>query len=90
MYGVSARYKWGGSFLPYLEGQYAHSVYQPNQNSGYSVDGDAFRIGAGASFFEETLTADLEYLSVEPTYDPFVLQVPVSYTHLTLPTILLV
>ena len=76
MYGVSARYKWGGSFLPYLEGQYAHSIYQPNQNSGYSVDGDAFRIGAGASFFKETVTADVEYLSVEPTYDPFVLQVP--------------
>jgi hypothetical protein len=76
IYGLSARYKWGGPFLPYLEGQYAHSVYQPNQNSGYSVDGDAMRIGTGASFFEETLAVDLEYLSVDPTYDPFVLQVP--------------
>jgi S-layer family protein len=76
IYGISARYKWGGSFLPYLEGQYARSIYQPNQNSGYSTDGDAFRVGVGASFFEEAVAVDLEYLSVEPTYDPFILQIP--------------
>lgn len=75
-YGLSARYQWGGEFLPYLEGEYAHSDYSPNQNSGYSVDGDAFRIAAGAQFFDETLAADIEYISVDPTYDPFVLQIP--------------
>jgi S-layer homology domain len=76
MYGVTARYNWGGDFQPYLKGEYAHTDYHPNQNSGYTADGDAFRLSAGASFFEDTLSVDAEYLAVDPTYDPFVLQIP--------------
>lgn len=76
MYGVSARYRWGGSLQPYLRGEYARSDYRPSQNSGYSVTGDAFRISAGVVFFEDTLSLDAEYLSVDPTYDPFILQIP--------------
>lgn len=76
MYGLSARYNWGGTFSPYLKGEYAHSKYQPNHNSGYSVGGDAFRLSSGAVFFDDALSVDAEYLSVDPTYDPFLLQIP--------------
>ena len=76
LYGIKGRYNWGGDFQPYLEAEYARSDYAPNQNSSYTADGDAFRIGAGASFLDQDLTLDLEYLAVDPTYDPFVLQVP--------------
>ena len=76
MYGLSGRYNWGGEYQPYVKGEYAHSIYAPNQDSGYTVDGDAFRISAGAVFFEDTLAVDAEYLSVDPTYDPFILQIP--------------
>ena len=75
-YGLSAQYNWGGDFSPFLKGEYAHTEYSPNQNSGYTSSGDAFRLSAGAVFFNESLATDLEYLSVDPTYDPFVLQIP--------------
>lgn len=77
MYGLSAHYNWTeNEFRPYIKGQWAHSEYKPNRNSGYNVDGDAFRVQAGAQFFDETLAVDAEYLSVDPTYDPFILQIP--------------
>jgi hypothetical protein len=77
MYGLSAEYMWSDNeFRPHVYGEYSHSNYKPSKNSGYSVDGDLFRIGAGASFFDETLDVDVHYLSVDPTYDPFVLQYP--------------
>lgn len=74
-YGVSARYLWDGDYAPRIKLEYASSDYAPNQNSGYTVDGDAFRVSAGATFFGNT-EVDLEYLAVDPTYDPFVLQIP--------------
>lgn len=77
MYGISADYVWrDNEFKPHLYGEYSHSEYSPNKNSGYNVDGDLFRIGAGAKFFDEKLDVDVHYLSVDPTYDPFVLQYP--------------
>lgn len=75
-YGLSAHYNWGGALAPYLKGEYAHTVYQPNQDSSYSTTGDAYRVAAGAAFLEQSLALDLEYLSVDPNFDPFVLQVP--------------
>lgn len=74
-YGLSAEYTWDNEYSPRLRGEYAHSEYSPNQNSSYNVGGDAFRVSAGATFFDE-VDLDLEYLSVDPTYDPFVLQIP--------------
>lgn len=75
-YGVSLKYNWEGEYKPYLFGEYSHSDYRPQKNSGYSVDGDLFRVGAGATFFDESVNLDIQYLSVDPTYDPFVLQYP--------------
>ena len=74
-YGVSFRYLWDASWAPRLQAEYAHSDYKPNQNSAYSVGGDAFRIVAGATPLE-SLELDFEYLAVDPTYDPFVFQIP--------------
>lgn len=74
-YGLSADYNWGGKYEPRIRGEYAHSDYQPQKNSGYSVSGDAFRLSAGATF-AEVVDVDLEYLAVDPTFDPFVLQIP--------------
>lgn len=76
-YGLSADYIWSDNeFKPHLYGEYSHSEYKPSKNSSYNVDGDLFRVGAGAKFFNEKLDVDLHYLSVDPTYDPFVLQYP--------------
>lgn len=74
-YGLSFRYLWDLDWAPRVQAEYAHSDYRPNQNSGYSVGGDAFRITAGATPVE-SLELDLEYLAVDPTYDPFVFQIP--------------
>ena len=75
MGGVSLRYLWGGDWNPRLQAEYAHSDYRPNQNSSYNVSGDAYRIAAGVTPIE-ALELDLEYLAVDPTYDPFLLQIP--------------
>jgi hypothetical protein len=75
LYGASFRYLWDSSWAPRVQAQYAHSEYQPNQNSPYSVDGNAWRISAGATPLS-SLELDFEYLAVDPTYDPFVLQIP--------------
>lgn len=75
-YGIAADYTWDNEFSPHLYGEYSHSEYRPSKNSGYSVDGDLFRVGAGAKFFKDKLDVDLHYISVDPTYDPFVLQYP--------------
>ncbi len=74
-YGLSARYLWGGDFAQRFLAEWARSDYTPNQNSAYSVSGNAYRFSGGASFFD-SLDVDLEYLSVDPTYDPFLLQIP--------------
>jgi hypothetical protein len=74
-YGLSFRYLWEGDWAPRVQAEYARSNYRPNQNSGYSVEGDAFRITAGATPFE-SLELDFEYLAVDPTYDPFLFQIP--------------
>lgn len=75
-YGLSARYNWQHKYQPYLKAEYARSDYQPNQNAGYSVSGDAFRLSTGAAFLDDALSVDLEYVAVDPTYDPFVLTIP--------------
>jgi hypothetical protein len=77
-YGLSANYKWdlsGGDTQIYIAGNYAHSDYRPNQNSGYSVGGNAYRFEVGANLLDGDLDLGIQYLSVDPTYDPFVLQV---------------
>ncbi len=75
-WGLSASYVFDQAWDPRLFIEWAHSEYRPQKNSAYSVGGDALRAGIGASFLERSLDVDLHYLSVDPTYDPFVLQLP--------------
>jgi len=76
-YGISASYKWDDNeYEPRIYGEFAHSEYKPNQNSGYSAGGNAFKVGAGAFFLEKSVEVDLHYLRVDPTFDPFILQTP--------------
>ena len=75
LWGVSGRYLWSRGWNPRVSGEYAHSNYRPNQNSAYNVSGDAYRLSVGVTPIE-TLELDAEYLAVDPTYDPFVFQIP--------------
>jgi len=76
-YGASAAYKFDvGEFEPRIYGEYAHSDYRPQQNSSYSVGGDAYRFGGGAFFFKKQVEVDLHYLRVDPTFSPFIIQTP--------------
>lgn len=77
MYGISANYKWdlsGGDTQIYIAGNYGHTDYKPNQNSSFQVGGDAYRFEVGANLLDGDLDLGLQYVHVEPTYDPFVLQ----------------
>lgn len=78
MYGVNGGYKFdfgGGDYQVYVNGNYAHSDYKPNQNSGYSVDGNAWKVEAGINLLDGDLDLSGQYLNVDATYDPFILQV---------------
>jgi len=75
-YGISANYVFDHELDPRVFVEWAHSEYRPQKNSSYSVGGDALRAGIGASFLEKSLDVDVHYLSVEPTFDPFILQFP--------------
>lgn len=79
-YGISANYKWdigeSGNEI-YAAGEYAHTEYKANKDSSYTRDGDAFRIEVGANLLEGDLDLSLAYVSVDPTYDPFINMNPV-------------
>ncbi|MBT9584380.1 TonB-dependent receptor [bacterium] len=75
-YGLSLHYNFDNEYKPKVFGEFAHSDYKPQKNSSYGVGGNAFRLGAGASFFDDQVDVDLHYLRVDPTYDPFILQIP--------------
>lgn len=77
-YGLSAAYKWdlgGGDTQVYISGNYAHSDYKSNVNSGYSVGGNAYRFEVGANLLDGDLDLGIQYLNVDATYDPFILQI---------------
>ena len=76
-YGLSASYKWdlgGGDTQVYISGNYAHSDYKPNVNSSYNVGGNAYRFEVGANLLDGDLDLGIQYLNVDATYDPYILQ----------------
>jgi hypothetical protein len=75
-YGLSVKYTFDNEYEPRLFVDFAHTEYKPNKNSVYITGGNAWRAGAGATFAERSLDIDVHYLSVEPRFDPFVLQLP--------------
>ena len=77
-YGVSGAYKFdlgGGDTQIYISGNYAHSDYKPNVNSSYNVGGNAYRFEVGANLLDGDLDLGVQYLNVDATYDPFILQI---------------
>ena len=80
MYGLSAAYAFGfgdGDQVR-IDGEWGHSIYRPNRNSGFDVDGDAFRVGLGVNLLDGDLDLAGEYVSVDASYDPFILSYPAN------------
>ncbi len=61
-----------------VDGEFARSNYRPNSNSAYDIDGNAWRVGVGVNLFDGDLDLAGEYVSVDATYDPFVLRYPLA------------
>ena len=74
--GGEAGYTFDNEYEPNVYAQYYHSSYRPQKNSGYSADGNAFKVGAGAVFFDKNLSLDIHYLQVDPRFSPFIIQTP--------------
>ncbi len=72
-YGLSANYR-----IPFgtdksdlrLVAELGRSDYRPNRNSGYNSQGDMLRLAADARLFQEHLDLGVEYLTVDPNYNP--------------------
>lgn len=53
-----------------LVAEFGRSDYRPNRNSGFTSEGDMMRLAADARLFKERLDLGLEYLTVDPNYNP--------------------
>jgi len=85
-FGPQGLTTWGASLhyafdLPWklaFTGEYATSAYKPNIGSGYSTSGSAARFGLEARLASDALQLGLEFLSVEPRFDPFIVAYPIT------------
>jgi len=69
-------YTWNDNIKMRFFGEYGNSSYKPSMNSSYNAPtGEAYRIGLGFTLFSD-YDIDGEYLSVNPYYNPYVLQYP--------------
>ncbi|MCL5773212.1 MAG: S-layer homology domain-containing protein, partial [Firmicutes bacterium] len=75
-WGATLNYLFNVPYKLKFVGEYGNSRYQPNLNSGFAVNGNAWRAGLSATFAQDNLDIGVEYVSVDPTYDPFILQYP--------------
>jgi len=73
-YAASLRYKFPGTYGFRVFFEYGNTNYRPSQNSSFNTTGSAFLGGAGAVLGNFDLSA--EYVTVQPNYDPFILQYP--------------
>lgn len=71
-WGVRGDYSWslGGRNKLKLEGRFAQSDYRPSRNSDYSSRGTALDLDLSALLLEGDLGLGLEFLRVEPDYQP--------------------
>lgn len=74
MYGGSLHYSFPGYYGLRVFAEYGNSRYKPSQNSSYVANGQAFLGGLGIGLGSFDLSG--EYVSTDPTYDPFILQYP--------------
>ncbi len=88
-WGLSAAYAFdiGEGDQIRVDGEWARSNYRPNKNSAYDVDGNAFRVGVGVNLFDGDLDLAGEYVSVDSTYDPYILAYPLGFGVQRLPNI---
>lgn len=78
MYGANGGYKFDfgdGDFQVYVNGNYAHTDYRPNQNSNYEVGGNAYKGEIGINLLDGDLDISGQYLHVDSTYDPYILRI---------------
>lgn len=76
-WGFAVEYTFDHKWSPKVYGEWATSSYRPNKNSIYTADGDAWRVGANMLLLDGNLDLEGEYLSVDPRFSPFIIQVPI-------------
>jgi hypothetical protein len=76
-WGVGFDYTFDHNWSPKIFGEWATSDYRPNKNSAYTAEGDAWKIGAGVLLMDGDLDLEGHYLSVDPRFSPFIIQIPV-------------
>lgn len=75
-YGLSLNYDFDPNAPLQAKVELSSSSYKPTIRSGYSKTGTALLIGLTSSLMEKKLDLGLDYLSVDPYYDPMLLQYP--------------
>ncbi|MFH0802062.1 MAG: S-layer homology domain-containing protein [bacterium] len=84
-FGVSLNYKipikWDLRFI----GEAAGSTYQPNMGSKFEQSGVAGKASLATSLVGGNLGLQLDYISVDPYYDPFVLAYPTPASNFSVP-----
>jgi hypothetical protein len=70
--GISGRYRWTLNERTSLRGtaKFATSDYRPSHNSSYRSTGQAWLVGLSGSLKGDCLQLGLDYLSVDPNYNP--------------------
>lgn len=71
-YGISGHHRWlgeGGSSLA-VGGEFGWSRYRANRNSPFTRDGEMVRLTLDGTLFQKSLDLGLEYLRIDPTYNP--------------------
>ena len=74
--GIAAEYTFDHDWSPKIYGEWARSKYRPNKNAVYVAEGDAWRVGANVLLLDGDLDLNAEYLSVDPRFSPFIIQIP--------------
>jgi len=69
-YGISINYRFDPSNIRVV-GAYGGTQYKPNVESGFTADGNHFRLGIGWTNQNDNLDLDLEYISTDAYYDAF-------------------
>jgi len=75
-FGASFKYKFEGPLGWRVFAQYGNTKYKPSINSSFNTTGNAFLGGLGVLLFHGAMDLTGEYVSTDPTYDPFMLQYP--------------
>jgi hypothetical protein len=75
-FGASFKYKFEGPLGWRIYADFGNTNYKPSINSSFSTTGNAFLGGIGVLLFHGGLDLSGEYVSTDPTYDPFMLQYP--------------